>query len=182
MTTLSEYALVVGGAHCVVGLGLAAIPALMREWIRLFPRDVWAGRILAAVAMAWSILLVREMPLGWFDAYKMWLWVATPVGYMLIVLFMEELLAARAFGGVLLLAACPVLEEARFHESQWRLALVVLAYVWVVAGMALVLGPYRFRKWAAALCGNDIRCRIMAAVYLVSGGLFVWLGLTIFSA
>ncbi len=178
--TIGIFSLGLGVIHLLAGLGLAVTPAGSREWLRVFPRHVWIGRVLAAVALAWSALLVWEMPLGWFDAYKQWLWVGAPVCYLLVVLFLDELLASRALGGLLLLVPAPLLDAARFHESIWRLAPILLAYAWVILGILLVLGPYRFRKWVNVLCATEKRCQWMAWGLLGLGALFVVLALTAF--
>lgn len=170
-----------GVVHLLAGAMLAGMPAMTRAGLARFPRHIWVGRVLAAVALAWSAVQVREMPLGWFDEYKGWLWVGGPLIYLLVIMFMDELLAARALGGLWLLLAAPLLDAARFHPSTWRLLPVVLAYIWVIMGMALVLAPYRFRKWANVLCATDGRCRYLAAVFLGLGGLFLWLALTKFA-
>lgn len=173
--TLVAMVLWIGLAHVAAGVMLAAAPGWARERVLRFPRNAWLGRILVAVAMAWSLHLVWEMPLGWFDAYKVWLWVAGPVAYLLVIFFVDELLAARALGGLLLLIPSPLLDAARFQESAWRLAPVILAYVWVVCGIALVLAPYRFREWAQVLGRTDVRCRLMGVLFLGAGILFAWL-------
>lgn len=180
MMTLQGYSLGLGVFHCLIGVMLMAAPVAARGWLARFPRHVWIGRGLAAVALAWSAVLVREMPLGWFDEYKVWLWAGGPLVYLLVILFMDELLAARALGGLWLLLAAPLLDAARFHPSIWRLLPVVLAYVWVILGMALVLGPYRFRKWTGLLCGTDGRCRGAGVLILMLGILLAGLGLTLF--
>ncbi len=173
--SVTQILMALGVAHGLAGLWLAAAPSAARAMAQRFPRNVWAGRVLAAVAMAWSVWLVREMPLGWFDAYKGWLWAAGPVGYLLVILFVDELLASRALGGLLLLMANPILEAVRFKDSAWRLAAVILAYLWVFLGMALVLAPYRFRKWTEFLCSSETRCRGLGGVFLAVAAFFLWL-------
>lgn len=176
MITLASCFMAIGILHLLLTVPMLVSPAGALKVLKAFPRHDWAGRILAAVCMAWSVNLVREMPLGWFDAYKGWLYVAGPILYLLISIFMAELLAARALGGVLLLVASPVLEAASFQPSGLRLILVVLAYGWVIAGMALVLAPYRFRKTAQVVCGTTGQCRVMGGVGVVLGAGLVGLG------
>jgi uncharacterized protein YjeT (DUF2065 family) len=180
MTTLACWSIAVGFVHLVLSAPLLIQPSGALKVLKAFPRHEWAGRVLAAVCIAWSVVLVREMPLGWFDAYKVWLYVAGPLLYLLITLFMAKLLAARALGGVLLLVASPVLDAARFQPSGLRLIVVVLAYGWVIAGMALVLAPYRFRRAAQALCDTTIRCRITGGLGVALGVVLIGLGLSIF--
>jgi len=54
-------------------------------------------------------------PLQSVRDFKPILWALAPLCYVLTVCFVEELLAARALGGILLLAAAPVLDAARWH-------------------------------------------------------------------
>ncbi len=179
--TLSGFSLGLGVAHLLAGVMLVVAPEVAREGLARFPRHVWMGRLLSAIALGWSAVLVWEMPLGWFDAYKGWLWVGVPLIYLLVIVLLDELLAARALGGLCLLLPAPLLEMARFHPSAWRLFPVVLAYIWVVLGMALVLGPYRFRKWAAVFCSTDGRCRGVGVVVAGLGVLLLGLALTVFA-
>lgn len=173
MMTLAFWFMAIGILHLLIGATMWVNPAGALKGVKAFPRYDWAGRILAAVCIVWSVYLVREMPLGWFDAYKGWLYVAGPILYLLISIFMADLLAARALGGLLLLVASPILEAASFQPSSLRLILVVLAYAWVIAGMALVLAPYRFRKTAEKVCGTMGQCRVV-------GGVGVLLGVVLF--
>lgn len=180
--TLQAMSMLVGGVYALTHLPLVLAPALSRRGLAAFPRSEWAGRILAAIALAWAAALVRDMPLGWFDQHKDWLYVVTPAVYVLTVLFVDDLLAPRAFGGLLLLVAEPVLTAARFHPSGARLVLVLLAYGWVGVGTLLVLTPYWFRKTVERICGTDARCRILGAAGLAVGALLIGLGLTAFAA
>lgn len=179
MTMLAGCSMAMGVIYLALHVPLLVYPAGLQPAIRAFPRHEWAGRILAAIAMAWSVYLVREMPMGWFDAYKGWLYVAGPVLYLLIILFMEELLAARAFGGLLLLAASPILEAASAPNcpgNPWRLVIVAVAYGWVVAGIALVLSPFRFRKAMEILAGTVARCRVLGLAGTLLGAVLLGLG------
>jgi hypothetical protein len=187
--TLETISLAVGAAYVVAHLPLVAAPGPARKALAAFPRSAWAGRLLSALALAWSALLVKEMPLGWFDAHKDWLYVAGPLAYILVVLFMDELLASRALGGLFLLMAEPVLAAARepllssvqFHPGWARLVPVLLAYGWVGIGTALVLAPYWFRKGMERLCGSDSRCRLFGLTGLAIGILLIVLALAVFA-
>ncbi len=146
--------------------------------LRGFHRNVWAGRVLAAVALIWSGWLFYATPLPWFEPFKMWL---IPMGlavYVLVVWLMRELLAPRALGGVLLLAPAPLLSAAFMQPSAWRLVVVVLAYVMAVKGLILVLNPYVFRKAVARWATGPRVCRIMGLVGMALGLFVVFLGFT----
>lgn len=132
-------ALVLGGAAC------AAAPGGMWRMVRAFPRHALAGRLLTAAALVWVAWLLFEMPLGRFERYKPLLWILTPASFVLIAVFIDELLAPRALGGLLLLVATPMLDAARWNPSLSRLVITVFAFVLVIVGMVLVISPYRFR-------------------------------------
>lgn len=171
------------GAVCALGhAALLAVPSGARKALDGFPRNAWLGRMLTVVALAWSTRLVMDMPMGFVDPYKDWLYVAGPVVYFLVIFLMGELLAARALGGLLLLVAEPVLSAARVPGlSAWRLVLVALAYGWVIAGMALVLGPYWFRKTVEMVYRTDTRRSLVGGMGLGLGILMIVLGFTVFA-
>lgn len=180
MMSLSGLCLLTGTVNLALFLPLLFVPGLAQRVIRAFPRNAWVGAVLAAVAVAWAAWEVNDMPLGFVDAYKTWLWVLGPVVYGLVMLFMNELLASRALGGLLMLSASPVLETQRLHDSPWTVVPAVLAYAWVVAGMVLMLSPYRFRHAAEFCCSTRGGCRFTGLVGVVTGGVLVALALTSF--
>ena len=182
MTELSNWMVGIGAVYVLGNGALLVTPSGARQVLAVFPRNAWLGRMLAVVALAWSMRLVMDMPLGFVEPYKPWLYVIGPVVYFLVVLLMNDLLAARAFGGLLLLVAEPVLASTRVPGlSAWRLVIVALAYAWVVAGMALVLGPYWFRKTVETVCRTDARCRLVGSIGLGLGILMIVLGVTVFA-
>jgi hypothetical protein len=182
MTELSQLTLAIAAVAAMLGLPALLAPAWLRRQIVAFPRNIWAGRILTAIGVSWTACLLKDSSMAWFEPFKPWLYVAAPAAFFLIVLFMDELLAARALGGVLLLAASPVLDAARWHGSASRLVLVALVYVWVVAGMALMLGPYRFRRCMEFFIATSLRLRLLGAAALALGAVLAALGLTVFEA
>lgn len=180
MSSLAVAALILGGAMVVVHAPGLFAPGLTRTWLAAFPRNRWAGWLLTAIALAWSAWLVMDMPLGRFDVYKVWLYGLGPVVFVLIVWLMDELLAARALGGVLLLVPSPLLDAARPHESDWRLVVVVLAYGLVLAGITLVLCPYMFRKTVALWSRSPAACRIWGGAGLALGLIVMALALAVY--
>jgi hypothetical protein len=107
------------------------------------------------------------MNLGFLEKYKPLLLVIAPVAFVLIALFMDELLAPRALGGLLLLIPAPILINARWHDSAWRYFAIVSAYLMVIKGMYLVLSPYLFRKWCELCLKGPASVRIWGAAGLV---------------
>ena len=180
MTRLAILSTALGCAIILGRLPLLLVPERAREWIRLFPRSKWAGRVIAAVDYVWVGVLLATTPLGWFDEWKMVLWVLVPIAYALTIEFVDELLAARALGGFALLLATPVLNAAQWHPSDARLVVTVLAYLWVVAGMVLVVSPYWLRKSAAFWIASNQRCRLGALLGMVVGAGLLALGLFVY--
>lgn len=157
-------------------------PAAAREWLKGFPRSTVAGCILALAAVAWSgTLLYRSSLLAWTPWARQAVLFVFPAVYLLVVAFMRELLAARAFGGLLLLAPKIVIDAAAWHhETAWRLPLLALAYAWIVYGAVLVVIPYFFRKTVEVTARNDTRLRIVSASGLLFGAGIVCLGMLVF--
>ena len=120
-------------------------PAQAGSWATSFPRARVAAGVLLAAAAIWSFLLVRDIDLGEFSPLRNVMLMAIAVGAVLAWMYVEEFLAVRALGMVLLLAAEPLLESAALRDEPSRLLLVVLAYAWVVAGLFFVGMPYLLR-------------------------------------
>jgi hypothetical protein len=176
MISLSDLCLSTGIVSIVIYLPFLVAPKWAQKGLQVFPRNIWVGGILTAVAVVWAAFEINDMPLGGVDAYKTWLWVLGPVVYGLVMVFMNELLAPRALGGLLMLSAGPLLEAQRLCDSAWTVVPAVMAYVWVVVGMILMLSPYRFRQAAQRCCGTTAACRWTGVSGLALGAFFVWLG------
>lgn len=166
---LQHTALVTAGVFVVAGLWLAAAPAAARAFVPALGRHPLTGWTLAAIDLVWSAWLLYRTPLGSFDPWKPSLYAATPVAFFLVVRYVDELLGARSLGGLLLLAGAPVLHAARWMETPWRFVMIVLAYIWAIAGIALVLSPYLWRRWTTPLMATDKRARLTGIVLLGCG-------------
>ena len=80
----------------------------------------------------------------------------------------------------LLLIAVPILQIARWHESPWRLVVIVVVYLWIICGLILLLSPWYFRKMYEPFLENEARFKIAAygktalSVLLLLLGIFVY--------
>ena len=180
MTGLAAASIILGLA--TVGICAPGVlwPGRTRAWLGRFPRSRWPAYVLTAVDLLWAGWLLYYTPLGRFEGWKPALYVLTPLSFFLIVRFMEELLAPRALGGLLLLIPAPVFDAARWHPSALRLVVVIGAYALVLAGMVLVLSPFRFRKTVAPIVGSDRSCRVTAAAVLAAGVVLLLLGCVVY--
>jgi hypothetical protein len=128
-----------------------------RSWLMAFPRSRLLGIVLTVVAALWTFALVTVMDLTEFTSYRGIFQILVPIAAVLAILYVDEFLAVRATGMLLLLLAEPVLEATDFRLEQSRLLLVVLAYVWVVLGLFWVGMPYLMRDQLQWLAKNDRR-------------------------
>src|SRR5204863_6347292 len=120
-------------------------PALVPNWLKRFPRSGIAGIVLLSLALVWSFWLLVTMEMGEFSSFRRPLMIVLPIGYVLVLRFVEEFLAVRALGILCLLAAEPILEAAFFRYEASRLLLTVLAYLMIIAGLLWVTMPYLLR-------------------------------------
>lgn len=175
-----QVAYAVGGLGLLLALPLLLAPAPSRAGLLAFPRHAPAAWLLTAATLLWVAWIISHAALGRFEFLKPGLYLATPAAFFLLINFLDELLAARALGGLLLLAANPVLNFVRWHDSSWRLVLVSLAYAWVVLGIVLVLSPYMFRRWMLPLVDTDGRLRLTGLLLAAGSAGVLYLGFAVY--
>ena len=119
--------------------------------------------------LVWSFWLLATMEMGEFSAFRRPLLIALPIGYVLVLRFVDEFLAVRALGILALLAAEPLLSSAFLRPESARLLLVVLAYVWLTLGLFWVGMPYLLRDQIHWITKNRARFRALTLAGLVYG-------------
>lgn len=149
-----------------------------QAWLRALPRSKPAGLVLLTVAAGWFFWLVKTMDLGEFSNWRDRVLYATPVVWWLTWKYVDEFLAARALGMLVLLGAEPLLEAAFLRPEMTRLFLVTLVYVWVAFALFWVGMPYTLRDQIAWLTGAERRWRVVGFAGLAYGALLVVLPLT----
>lgn len=175
-----EVALAIVGIVLVVLSGMALLkPAATLGWLRRFPRSPGWGLALLSIAAAWFFFLVATMDLGEFTNWRRIVLIATPVCWYLAWKYVDEFLAVRSLGMILLLAAEPLLESAFLRPEASRLFLVVLVYVWIVFAMFWVGTPYTLRDQIAWLTAAEKRWRALAFGALIYGVLLLAVMLTL---
>ncbi|HME89099.1 MAG TPA: hypothetical protein VKE30_07820 [Chthoniobacterales bacterium] len=146
-----------GGFVAGIALILLSLPGLVKpgpvqDWLKRFPRSGSAGIVLLTLILLWSFWLLATMEMGEFASFRRPLLIVLPIGYVLVLRFVEEFLAVRALGILCLLAAEPLLEAAFFRYETSRLFVTVFAYLLIVAGLFWVTMPYLLRdqiNWSA---------------------------------
>ena len=178
--SFSQIASILAATFGVAGLFALVAPSVWRTTMQAFPRHRLAGMILTAIAVVWVAVLLVDVATGQWERFRPVIYVAAPVSYFLITKYLDELLAPRALGGILLLLAAPILDAARWHPSPLRLVVTVLTYIGIVWGMILVLSPYRFRDWGSASVKTDTGARLVGAALLVLAAVVGYLALRVY--
>ena len=158
----------VAGALLVL-LSLAAIFSPARTLLPQFPRSRTAGAAFLTVDLIWSFWLLATMEMGEFSNFRRPLLFILPIGFFLVLKFVDEFLAVRALGILCLLAAEPLLDAAFLRPEIGRLLVTVLAYLMIVAGLIWVTMPYLLRDQINWSANNAGRWRLVAGITLVFG-------------
>jgi hypothetical protein len=129
--------------------------------------------VLLTICLAWTFWLVATIQMGEFSSFRRPLMVALPIGYELVLFFVDEFLAVRALGILCLLAAEPLLDAAFLRYETSRLFVTVFAYLLIIAGLFWVAIPYILRdqiNWSAR---SVLRWRCLNAIALAYGGVIL---------
>lgn len=165
--SLHTVGLIAGASLILLALLGFVLPA--RNYLPRFPRSRRAGATLLTVDLVWSFWLLATMEMGEFSHFRRPLLIALPVGYFLVLAFVDEFLAVRALGIFCLLAADPLLEAAFLRPEMSRLLVVVLAYLMILAGLFWVTLPYLLRNQIVWSTRHSGLWRVVAGAALVFG-------------
>ena len=148
-------------------------PTSLQSFVKQLPRSRIAGIVLLTAALIWSIWLLATIEMGEFSSFRRPLLIALPIGYILILRFVDEFLAVRALGILCLLAAEPLIDAAFLRYELYRLVVTVFAYLLVIAGLFWVTMPYLLRdqiNWTT---------RTKARWWLVNGAAVIYGAVTL---
>jgi len=141
----------------ILGLWGLVQPNASQAAARNLPRSRIAGFVLFTIAFFWSFWLLATMEMGEFSSFRKPLLFVLPIGFLLVLRFVDEFLSVRALGILFLLAAEPLLDAAFFRSERSRLLVTVFAYLLIVAGLFWVTMPYLLRdqiNWSARSNGR----------------------------
>ena len=178
--TLQWIAIILGVLAAAGGLVGIRRPDLIKRQADLFPRSVVPAWIFTALCCWFGAKEALAMNMGGLEVYKKYIYVISPAVFFASVVYMKELLAPRALGGFLLLMAVPILQIARWHESPWRLVVVVLVYLWIIYGFILLMSPWYFRKISAPFMTNDALFKATAWAKTTLGLALLLLGFLVY--
>lgn len=161
------------------GFGLVS-PTPVQSVAKQMPRSRIAGLVLLTMALLWSIWLLATIEMGEFSSFRRPLLIAAPIGYILVIRFVDEFLAVRALGILCLLAAEPLIDAAFLRYEFSRLVVTVFAYLLILAGLFWVTMPYLLRDQINWTTGNNTRWRVVNGAVLIYGAVTLVLAFTLF--
>ncbi|MEY2558793.1 MAG: hypothetical protein QOE34_2218 [Verrucomicrobiota bacterium] len=174
------YHLSLQAAGFIAGLFLllVGVPGLIkpdqsRGFARRLPRSRATGVAFLTVDFFWTFWLLYTMEMGEFSSFRRPLLIFLPIGFFLVLKFVDEFLTVRALGIFFLLAAEPLLDAAFFRNEASRLLVTVFAYLLIVAGLFWVTMPYLLRdqiNWSAR---TTARWRLTHALALLYGAVIL---------
>ena len=162
------------------GLFAVASPSSAAKALVAFPRNRAAGIALCAVGWLWTAYELDTIGIEIFDrflrAFPFELWILAAVLTALTCWWMANLLPIRGAAAIFMLFPAELFPVIRLEPTQWRLALVVFAYVCAIIGMFGMFYPWRIRQALAWLAEKPVRVAALGALALATGVLFCALG------
>jgi hypothetical protein len=174
-----------GGLLAGLVLVLVSLPGLIRpdmlqNFAKRLPRSRVIGIILLSIDLAWTFWLLSTMEMGEFAPFRRPLLIALPIGYVLVLRFVDEFLAVRALGILCLLAAEPLLDAAFLRYETVRLVLTVFAYILILVGLFWVTMPYLLREQIDWSSRSHTRWRSLHGLGLLYGAALLVLSFTLY--
>ncbi|PYJ22955.1 MAG: hypothetical protein DME92_02255 [Verrucomicrobia bacterium] len=148
--SLHTAGIIVGAFLILIGL-LGLLKPDFANVVQRFPRSYITGVILLTVCLVWTFWLLATIQMGEFSSFRRPLLIALPIGYGLVLRFVDEFLAVRALGILCLLAAEPLLDAAFLRYETSRLLVTVFAYLLIVAGLFWAGAVCMLSRWSMAL-------------------------------
>jgi hypothetical protein len=178
--SLQTAGMAVGIFLLLISLAGLIKPALLQTLAKRLPRSRAAGIVLLSIAFAWSMWLLATMEMGEFSNFRRPLLIVVPIGFLLVLRFVDEFLAVRSLGILCLLAAEPLIDAAFLRYEPSRLIVTVFAYLLVIAGLFWVTMPYLLRDQIDWSARSNMRWRFLHGIALIYGAVTLGLALTLF--
>lgn len=174
--SLSTVTLVIGVLYLLGHLPGVFWPKDFRRMLKGFPRNYPLGVVLTLAAGIWFCWLTATTDLGEMSGLRNVLVLAWAVGAVLMMVFVPTFLAVRGLAFLLLLGTEVILSSAFLVDSNARLVMTVLAYIWAVVGMILVASPYYLRDGLEIAVATPQRCRLLSVAGAAFGVVLLALG------
>ncbi|WP_018290262.1 hypothetical protein [Verrucomicrobium sp. 3C] len=175
--SLGLVALVVGLLHGLAGSLALLWPNRVQRFMQRFPRNLALGRILLGGGTVWAATLCATTDLGEYSAFRSGLVLGCLILGTLSIWLLDDFSSVRGLSILLLLAADVLLDAAFPSDRPGKIALVLLAYLWVAAGILFVSLPHLFRDRVCEPLGLPGPLRTAAWGTLAVGAGFLAFGL-----
>ncbi|MGD0016543.1 MAG: hypothetical protein ABSC38_03375 [Verrucomicrobiia bacterium] len=181
MNRLALTSTIIGAIIIVARAPGLVVPDKFRAASLKFPRSVFWGRVLMAVAAAWvGIAMFTAADNDWPSWAKPAIIIGVPIAYVLVINYADQFLTFRGLAVLLLLAAKIMVDAADTSNLPARLFVTTLAYIWVVAAMWMTIAPHHFRDLIGWSMSNNTRCRIVCSIGGAIGLTLLVLGLFVY--
>lgn len=157
-------------------LGVALLPQASSAWVRTVPRAKIPGVLLSTLCWVWVGAELAFHPIDFLAFLTPGrAWGLAAICALLSPVLLENLLCARAIGGLMMLWPMPVILAVRDQVTDWRLVPVTLGYVSLTLGMLVVFYPWMLRVQCERLSeqpslrrGTGVCFLVVAALMLVT--------------
>lgn len=178
--SLKLTAIIIGLLAIAGHLPSALAPGKFGPILKSLPRNYPLGVVLMLAATLWFVVLTGMMDLGEISNVRVQLMAVWAISGILVVIFVPGFLAARGLGCLLLMGAAVVIDAAFLIQTPWRFVMTILAYYWVIAGMALVYSPHLWRDAIQYVTQTPQRLRFFSWPGVIFGLLLLVLGLFVY--
>ena len=161
------------------GAAAALAPVPLSRLLNALPRNRPAALLLSTVAWIWAGYALWIMGLDILQPFKRFIPLLVLVCIPLTWFWLDNLLACRALGGILVLFPYELLHAARVHPSAWRLVVVTFAYLCIIKGMILLLYPWKMRQSIVWLTARPALLRLAGVADALLGIGLAVLGATV---
>lgn len=159
-------------AVILLALGIIFLLPGADHWIKATPRNQIGGIVLTVLCMTWMGYALYFHPID-FLAFL------TPTRVLigciiltpLICIFLNNLLCARAIGGLMMLWPMPIILLTRDYVTMWRLIPITIGYISLTCGMFIVFHPWILRIVCEHLA-EQRNMRMMTALLFLLAGIF----------
>ncbi|MGD9896765.1 MAG: hypothetical protein AB7T14_06805 [Candidatus Methylacidiphilaceae bacterium] len=175
--SLGPVALVVGLLHAMGGALALFFPSKTQGFLKRFPRNRPIGRALLGAAALWAATLCATIDLGEYSWLRSGLFFGCLALGALSIWLLDDFPSIRGLSILLLLGADVLLDAAFLSDRHGKIAVVLLAYLWVAAGIVFVSVPHLFRDRVCGPLADTGPLRAAGWGLLAVGGGFIAFGL-----
>ncbi len=156
MSTLGLARFSTGFLMLLLALGGAYLfsPHATKSLVRL-PRERLLGMVLSTLCWGWIAAELTLHPIDMIPFSATTILAICAICVPLSWVLLENLLCARAIGGLMMLWPMPVILAVREFVTPWRLVPVSIGYVSLTLGMIIVFHPWTFRVFCDKVVKHD---------------------------